>query len=222
MNDSWIEGIKHIDLSQNRYSQNGEELILKYILNHIGDPHNRILVDLGANDGNWLSNSKLLITEHGYNGILIDYDTKGSNVHNEFITAENICDLLKKYNCPKEFNMLSIDIDGNDLWVLKALLKEYSPRLIICEINGVFPFEDSRAMKYNPNHKHLENDYYGATLAAFTKLGEQTGYNVIYQNHSLNAYLVRKDLLEKPYEKHELNFAQKISTYSHEGEWVVI
>ena len=42
-----------------------------------------------------------------------------ADVKIEFITKENINDLFKKYNVPENFNLLVIDIDGNDYWVWK-------------------------------------------------------------------------------------------------------
>src|SRR4051812_48619809 len=124
--DNWVSYLPKLDLSGNKYSQFGEEVYINYILANIGY-RNKFVVDLGANEGKWLSNSRMLIEEFGFNNILLDYDTKGSPlVHDEFITAENICFLLEKYSCPKEFTFLSIDLDGCDYFILKELLTKYS------------------------------------------------------------------------------------------------
>ncbi|MHB8410265.1 MAG: FkbM family methyltransferase [Acidiferrobacterales bacterium] len=213
----WTEEIKNVSLADNKYSQCGEECYIEYILKNIGSGNN-FLVEFGAQNGFWLSNSRRFI-EKGYDHILMDYDASG-DVHKEFISKENICELLKKYDCPKEFSFLSIDIDGNDYWVLKELCREYSPKLIVCEVNGVFPIDDCRTIKYNPDHKHLHNDYYGFSMGACIKLAKELGYAVVFQNDSLNAYLVRKDLVED--KEYELNYVPKHSTYSHEGEWVSV
>jgi len=214
----WVDEIKNVDISKNRYSQNGEECYIDYILKNIGFGNN-FVVEFGAGDGDSLSNSRYFIKEYGFKHILMDYSS-GPEVHQEFITVENICDLLKKYECPKEFTFLSIDIDGNDYWVLRKLLTKYSPRLIVCEINGVFPIEDCRVMEYNPDHKHLNNDYYGFSLGACKSLADWFGYKVIFQNNSLNAYLVREDLVED--KEYELNYSPRHSNYSHEGAWVYL
>lgn len=49
---------------------------------------------------------------------------------NHFITQENIVPIFKSINVPLQFDLLSIDIDGNDYWVWQALLiKSGFPRL---------------------------------------------------------------------------------------------
>jgi predicted amidohydrolase len=53
------------------YSQTGEEGILQYIFENIGTTNN-FLVDFGAGDGIWLSNSKLLLDEHEFVGLRMD------------------------------------------------------------------------------------------------------------------------------------------------------
>lgn len=50
------------------YSQNGEQ---KIILDYFKDSYNGVLLDIGANDGITLSNSRALI-EKGWRGVLVD------------------------------------------------------------------------------------------------------------------------------------------------------
>ena len=54
-----------------------------------------------------------------------------------FITAENINALITEHGFAGELGILSVDIDGNDYWVLDAI-DCVNPAIIICEINGVF------------------------------------------------------------------------------------
>ena len=219
MIDSWIKELETLDLSQNKYSQFGEELYIKHILGNIGFG-NKFLVDLGASEGLWLSNTRLFTTEFGFNGILMDFDAKGSPlVHHHVITKENVVDLLRGYGCPQEFTFLSIDLDGNDYDIIKEVCSVYSPRLIVCEYNGMFEEHECVKIKYNPDHVNKSNDYFGFSFGACLKLAENLGYKVIFQNKLQNAYLVRKDLLEFPDAKIDLKFTKKESTYSKEGEW---
>ena len=83
---------------------------------------NKYLVDFGAGGlGCSMSNSRYLL-EKGWTGLRMDGNPMGdTTIMQEMITAENICDLFKKYNVPNEFDLLSIDIDGNDYWVWEAI-----------------------------------------------------------------------------------------------------
>jgi hypothetical protein len=217
-----VNNLYKLDLKGNTYSQSGEEIYIEELLKHLGE-FNKFVVDLGAQGNKELSNSRMFMDKYGYSHILMDYDTRDNpNVHKEFITAENVCELLKKYNCPQEFTFLSIDLDGNDYDILKAVCSQYSPRLVVFEFNGVFPISVSKKIKYNAAHRHLHNDYYGFTLGAGLKLAEQLGYRVIFQNNALNGYMVRKDLLADPEQQMTLGFEPKHSTYSSEGEWETV
>lgn len=206
----WTDTISQHKLK--KYSQTGEEGYLLYILSNIGHG-NRFLVDLGAGDGFLLSNTRLLIEEHNYQHILIDVDSKGNEeVHQEWITAENVCDLLKKHNCPEQFTLMSIDLDGNDFDIISAVCQQFVPAMIVCEINGTIPSNVSKKMVYNPKHNYTCDDYYGFSFAAALKLADRLGYCVVHQNEALNMYMIRKELLDgdvkvpkfqhNPYHKH--------------------
>jgi hypothetical protein len=172
------------------YSQTGEEGILEYIFDYVGTT-NQYLVDFGAGDGLSLSNTQLLL-ENGWHGLRMDGKGTG-DVKPEFITAENILQLFKKYDVPTTFDLLSIDIDGNDYWVLKEILKAYTPLVIVAEINGCLEPYESIAMKYNPEHVHEGNDYYGASFEAFKRLCSD--YVIVHNRLNLNIFLVHKRLI---------------------------
>ena len=196
-NDYWIQQIKHSPKLK-VYSQTGEEGYIKYILDNIGH-NNKFLVDIGAWDGFNLSNTRLFIEQLGFKGLLIDGDNRGnSDVKQEWITKDNVCDILKKYDCPKEFSFLSYDTDGNDYDIIKAICSEYRPDLIICEVNGTIPLGISKKIAYNEKHTWNNDDYYGFSFSAGLKLAEEIGYRVVFQNDALNLYLVRKELLANP------------------------
>lgn len=177
------------------YSQTGEEGVLLCILNTIGHS-NKFLVDIGAGNGVLLSNTRLLIERYGYSHLLFDANNHGNtNVIEVWITAENICDLLSAHNCPPEFTLLSIDIDGIDYDVLWAVLSQYSPEVVIFEINGTIPAHISKKIVYNPQYVHTGDDYYGFSWAAAKKLATHFGYTIVWQQQALNVIMVRNDLL---------------------------
>lgn len=192
---AWVSGINNVPIVIKRYAQFGEEAIFDYIFEHIGTT-NKYLVDFGASSLNMgLSNSKYLL-EKGWNGLLMDGKSDGNPlIREEFITAENICDLFRKYLTPVEFDLLSIDIDGNDVWVLEKILTEYKPRVIINEYNGCIPVGINKTIKYNPNHSWGENDYYGGSFEAFKVLAKKFGYTLVYQVATTNMIFVRGDIV---------------------------
>ena len=56
------------------------------------------------------------------------------------IKKEKLTTLLKKYKCPKDFDLLNIDVEGHEIEVIKGLdFKIYKPKIILvntCKKNG--------------------------------------------------------------------------------------
>jgi len=186
------EWIKTLDKYRGqRYSQCWEDGIINRIFESIGTT-NTFFVDIGAGDGKYNSNTANLRIHAGWHGLLLDKKPGGPIVQKEFITAENVNDVLKKHNVPDEFDLLSIDVDGNDYWVWKAL--NYHPRVVVIEFNP--NHLDSRTIKYDPNFEWDKTNYYGASLLALKYLGGEKGYSLIYQADFLNAFFIRKDIVD--------------------------
>jgi hypothetical protein len=190
---NWINEMYNIELWK-KYSQHCEEAYLTHILKNI-KVKNKHVVDLGAWDGFHFSNSRHFI-ENGYTASLIDGDNRGNKeVHQEFITKENIGSILSILNTPATFDLLSIDLDGNDFYILDQILKAYNPSVIIAEFNPIFALNEPYAIKYNPNHTWQNDDYYGFSFSAGIKLAEKYDYTCIFQNVSLNMYFVCNKVL---------------------------
>ena len=178
------------------YSQNGEEAIIDNILSNCGKS-TEFFVELGAGDGYHLSNGRKFI-ERGWKGIMIDADNRGNEeVKQHKITRENINELLGLHNCPKEFDFLSIDLDGNDYWILEKILSQFKPKLIIAEFNASFPKEDSKTIKYDPKFSWDGDTYFGFTLKAGIRLAEKCGYKPILQHADMNLFMLRNDYADK-------------------------
>ncbi len=195
MDNSWIRQLPNIPLKK-VYSQFGEEPLYDYIFKNIGVT-NRFLVDFGAGGlGASMSNSKYLL-ERGWTGLRMDgAPDPESDIKQEFITSENICALFEKYDVPKVFDFLSIDIDGNDVHVLEGiLLGGYRPRLIVNEFNGCIPVGVNKVMKYDAKKVWEENDYYGGSFEAFKLLGHHHGYSLIHEVATTNMYFLSDELV---------------------------
>lgn len=187
------------------YSQTGEDGLLGFIFENIGTTLNPFFVDVGAADGVWLSNTAYFRITKGWKGLLFDGDQTIPNpeVVKEVVSAENVNSLFERHLVPKEYDLLSLDIDGNDFWVWQAIDEaRFSARVCIVEFNP--NFEDnyvSLARKYDPGFNPsrdtdaLNVHYYGATLAAMRKLGLSKGYSLVCRAHILNLIFVRNDLL---------------------------
>ena len=178
------------------YSQYGEEGVIDQLFATLGTT-NKFLVDIGAGDGFRFSNTRDLL-EHGWTGALFDRTHQTDRVHREHITAENVCGILTKHDVPNAFDFLSIDIDGVDWYVLRALLGGgYRPRVFVCEINTDLPEYPPVTVGYDPEFKFSSCNYFGASLGAFEVLGAAHGFKCIYV-HGINVFFVSEDLVSKP------------------------
>jgi hypothetical protein len=168
------------------YSQCGEDVILLQYISKLGlAPGN--VVDLGAGDGFFRSNARMLM-ENGWTGHL--YDGNASNdVNPMWITLETIAN-LDSVPC----DILSIDLDGNDFWILNRFLLTHKPAIIVAEINPIFDRSVAAVMPYDANHVWANDTYYGMSLAAVEALALTHGYTVAKLHCGLNAFLVRNDL----------------------------
>jgi hypothetical protein len=195
------------------YSQNGEDGILLYIFSKIGTT-NRCFVEFGIGDGTECNTANLSIN-FGWHGLLMDRDdqnvaiakrhyqnrlgTRFSDVKiiKMLVTKENVNKVLLDNLLEREIDLLSIDIDGNDFWVWKAITG-INPRVVVIEYNASMGYEKSLTVKYDQNFdrykKHASGFYYGASLAALTKLANSKGYILVgCDSTGVNAFFVRKD-----------------------------
>ncbi len=182
-------------IERKEFSQNGEDGIIHAIFAMIGTT-NKYFVEFGVEDG-IECNTHYLSTYKGWKGLLMDGSNENPylNLHKEFITAENIEELFKKYDVPSEPDLLSIDIDGNDYWIWKAIT-QYKPRVVIMEYNACFPWNESKTIPYKSDFQWDKTDYYGATLQAMVKLGNEKGYTLVATDRNgVNAFFVRNDAL---------------------------
>ncbi len=183
------------------YSQNGEDGTLAQIFACIGTT-NRTFVEFGAWDGLHLSNTAHLRIDHGWSGLLMEGDPERRSeiVETEFVTAENIDALLSRYAIPEQFDLLSIDIDGNDYWVWKALTR-HQPRVVVIEYNIFFGVGVSKTVPYHATRVWDHSTYCGASLAALEKLGREKGYTLVHtDSYAPNAFFILDRELPDDYE----------------------
>ena len=194
------------------FSQFEEDGLLLYVFSLIGMT-NRTFIEFGSDDG-INSNSANLYYHHEFHGLFMDGNSQALNrgyyFFNKYrnakkkppvfkqaiINAENINELIKSADFEGEIGLLSIDIDGNDYWVWKAM-DVVSPQVVIIETHNEFGMNDI-IVPYDPDYfypgKHP--DYHGASPVAMTKLAKKKGYRLVGSNDlGFNFIYVREDLV---------------------------
>lgn len=183
------------------FSQNGEDGVLAEIFHRIGT-ESEMFVEFGIGPGRE-GNAVLLADVYNWRGVFLE----GSESHfvelqykyqaidrvvtcHAMVTAENIEDLLRDAQVPPSFDLLSIDIDGNDYWVWQAI-SGFRPRVVVCEFNGALDPGRSLTQAYDPTSGWDKTDYYGASLRALTELGVHKGYTLVHTDLTgTNAFFV--------------------------------
>lgn len=215
----------YLDSGFSAFSQDNEDGILLEIFSKIGF-QNKTFIEIGAGNGVFFSNCANLCMNFGFNGLFIESDTQkvsdGISYYensyrtnlfppkfcSSFVTKDNINQLITDYNGPKTIDLLSIDIDGNDYWVLKNL-DAVVPRVIVLEVNPAFK-DQSYTIQYNSNFKlkDPDKDIYGMSVCAAIKLCKSRGYKLVASNSKgFNLFFVLEKISESiPEMDHTLIF----------------
>src|SRR5262245_29415270 len=185
------------------FSQNDEDGILLEILRRLGLATG-VFVELGV--GNGLENNSLILLMHGWKGAWIGGEPLAFEVpaagrllfQQAWITRENCRQLVEhglgafgKRRC----DVLSVDIDGNDLHVLRELLAAgHDPHVVIVEYNGKFPPPVRWTMRYEAKHAWDGSDYFGASLQSLVDTAQEFGYRRVACNITgSNAFFVKAE-----------------------------
>jgi hypothetical protein len=194
------------------FSQWGEDGIIQYLIKAIEIKH-KTFIEFGV-ESFIEANCRFLMMKDNWSGYVIDGSSSNiANLRNSyfywkyqidavdaFVTKDNINDLLAKSGFDEDVGILSIDIDGNDYFILEAI-NTVRPRILICEYNAVFGARKI-SVPYDPDFsltkKHYSNLYWGASLSAMTFIANRKGYSLVGTNsNSCNAFFVREDLLNE-------------------------
>lgn len=189
-----------MDFKADTFSPAGEDGIIAKILSLL-PKNDKWCVEFGAWDGKFLSNTRNLIENNGYSAVLIEGGkekfkdleknySKNPRVItlNRFVgfgKKDNLDQILRKTPIPTDFDFLSIDIDGNDYHVWKAM-KKYRPKVVYIEFNSTVPTEIEFVQ---PADKSVNQ---GASLLALVNLAKKKGYELACVL-PINAFFVRKE-----------------------------
>ena len=200
------------------YSQNGEDGVLIRLLEMLQHKHH-YFVEFGVQDGTECI-TRILRERFNYTGLLMDgsHTNQSINLQQEFIFINNTISLFQKYHVPQHFDVLSLDIDTYDFWVLAELLAGgYRPRIVTVEVNPTLcvnrqkvtmrEFSRLNNLPLTVGHPNMTNmngprygfdgsRYYGANPKAFQVLGRKFGYEMLYcERCSVNCFLVLRSEL---------------------------
>jgi hypothetical protein len=184
------------------FSQNDEDGITLEIIKRIGLKKG-LFVEFGVGDG--LENNTAILLAAGWKGSWFGGEELAFSLKNSsklefkkvWIKKDNIFEF---YNSTSGVaDVVSIDLDGNDIYLTDELLRNgVKPKLFIVEYNSKFPPPLEFKIEYNEVHTWSGDDYFGASLATFSKLFESYDYRLVCCNTSgANAFFVHGSFTEK-------------------------
>ena len=198
------------------FSQNGEDGILDILRKQLSSS-NRYFIEIGSSDG-IENNSAWLVVAEKYNGIMIEGNPKlvehanqvvagysiGAECHNIFVTRENVQE-LKSMAFHHDPDVFSLDIDGNDYYIAKAILENgFRPKIFVVEYNSVYGPDRSVTVEYREDFEfaaaHPTQLYYGVSIAGWRKFFESRGYRfVTVDRNGVNAFFVDPDFFDSAF-----------------------
>jgi hypothetical protein len=178
------------NLLKDYYSQNGEDGVVKYILDKLDK--NNWCCEFGAWDGKNLSNTFNLVEKSDFNAVYIEPDevkyeslletvrqfSRIIPINKEVGIEKNTLDeILSETDIPKNFDILSIDVDGIDYAIWKSF-KNYEPKVVIIEVNsGIGP---DVLLSEHELTEHSLSTRTGVNFRTCYELGRDKGYTLIY------------------------------------------
>ncbi|CAK9054730.1 PPIase cyclophilin-type domain-containing protein [Durusdinium trenchii] len=161
-------------------------------------------VEIGTQLGDQC-NTRYLRSRFGFHGLMMDdnYENHEINLTTHRVTPDNVVELLQNYSTPLDFDVLSLDTDGNQwlLW-MKLSTSGFRPRIVVIEYGEDLPYDQDVAVRFSniPIHQLcLVNlgrapALFAASLTAMRNLGRALGY-VLVHLAAVDLTFVRSDLL---------------------------
>jgi hypothetical protein len=200
------------EIEFNVFTYHGEDGLLFNIFSRLNETP-KIFVDIGAGDC-VKSNCANLAVNLGWTGLFIDAGHRNITIGKSFykkinttkfnpptffckkVDTENINELLKNANITGEIGLLSIDIDGDDYWIWKAI-DIVNPYVVIIECKVEFGNKELLTPYSKTTNNYGNSNYLGASIPALCKLAKQKGYTLVSANSlGYNLIFLRNNLLE--------------------------
>ena len=192
------------------FSQFGEDGIIDFLLYKLNLTNHIAFLEIGTGDYEE-ANTRFLCETRNCRGLLIDKikDLKFVQKRDFFwkndlyfcqktITPSNISSIINSYGFKNDCNLLSIDIDGNDFWVLKNIELSHVD-IVVAEYNPLFGSNLSLTVPQDDNfdRNRFKKIFYGASLTAIIELMESKGFMFVGANSACNnAFFINKNKKE--------------------------
>ena len=217
---SWevLEGMnKHLPLEEvgfQCFSEFEEDGMLLYLFTVLGHG-NRTVVEISSQDGRVCMASNLIV-HHRWRGFLYDADERHVKAGSRFFgkhpatrsfppslnarwfDRDNIGQVLQDDGVPDDVDLLSLDIDGVDLYLWDAL--KLRPRVLLCEFNNAVPIDSALTVPYDAQFRFDQQQerhafFRSASLKAYDTVCRAKGYRYVGCNAlGFNAFFLRDDV----------------------------
>lgn len=195
------------------FSEHDEDGLVLFLLAVVGCDR-RWFVDIGSGDGVHASNCANLAFNLGFHGLFVEADeesvARGRAAYDRhpdtrgyaprfvhaFATAATVDATIREAGFQGDIALLSVDIDGNDYWIWKAI-ESVAPRVVVIETHPehgaeevLAPYREDFDWRLAPPGAAV-----GASPAAMTRLAGELGYRLVGGNRpGFNAVYLRNDL----------------------------
>ena len=194
-------------LGRTGLSRQGEEAVIQDLIQGLEvEPY---FVDVGAGDGAKDSNTARLALG-GWHGVFFECDPptlavlaanfagqEWVSVSGARVTPLNVAALLEGHGVPRDFGVLSLDIDSYDYHVLASLLERFRPTIVVAEINEKIPPPLAFSVGFHPEHRWDQSHFYGQSIVTLGELADRHGYSLVHLEYN-NAFLVDADRTDVP------------------------
>ncbi len=190
------------------YSQNGEDGIIEEILNRLNRELDHTCCEFGAWDGIYLSNVYNLVENKDYKVLFIEGDRNkfkkleenlkdkkaiSLNKYVSFEGKDKLDQILSENQFNTNFDLLSIDIDGNDYHIFESLVI-FKPKVIVIEFNPKIPNEVEFIQEKNIKINQ------GSSALSFFNLAKRKNYTLVTATE-INLFFVHNNYVSKVTDK---------------------
>jgi hypothetical protein len=185
-----------------RFSQHGEDGVIRYLFDEL-DVEVGTFVEIGAADGG--QNCTRALAEDGWRGLWLEGDpelvesARGLAVADHvvirqaMVDVDNVDELISEAGLGGDPDLLVVDIDGNDHWVLQQVLRTRRPRVVCVEYNGAHRWQ--WASTHRAVRSWDRSWDYGMSLRTAESLLSEHGYSLVgCESNGVNGFFVRDDI----------------------------